>query len=109
MDPEVSAALAAMQARIDALEARLPPPPKEDATLAARLLPALAGALGSEEFAAADALEYRAIRVVVGDMSAKVLGRFLGRVQGTTVAGWRVQRAGEINKTVLWRVFSSVG
>ena len=82
---------------------------RADRDVLTRLLPAIAGALGSEPFASRD-LRGAApgLRVVLRGMSPKQIGRLLSRAEGTPIEGWLVERCGtEINVT-LWRVLASV-
>lgn len=75
----------------------------------ARLLPAIAGALGSTEFASRDLrADVPALRVALRGVSVKSIGRLLSRAEGIPIDGWVVERYGtEINVT-LWRVLASV-
>lgn len=91
---------------------RTTPPPLCRADLArlTRLLPAIAGALGSEDFTSRDLVEHAApgLQLVLRGLSAKQVGRLLARAAGVEVGGWVVERRGlEIN-VGLWRVVAAV-
>src|SRR4030095_16756251 len=84
---------------------------RPDRTLLARLLPAMAGALGSEPFASRDLVSDSSpgLRLVLRDLSVKQIGRLLSRAESIPIDGWRVERYGiEIN-VVLWRVVAVSG
>ena len=57
----------------------------------ARLLPAIAGCLGSEPFTVAEAYEYPAVRVVTAGLTAQACGQLLQRARGIPVAGYVVE------------------
>ena len=80
---------------------------RDDRAVLSRLLPAIAGALGSEPFTSRD-LPYASpgLRVVLHDMTVKQIGMLLSRAEGVPIEGWIVERCGiEINVT-LWRVLA---
>lgn len=75
----------------------------EDIALLRVLLPAIAGARGSEIFNVNEIYADNVIRVLVAPLSAKQVGRLLWR--GTvTVDGYAVERAGHYRGATLWRV-----
>jgi len=82
-------------------------PTREDRDRLAAILPAIAGALGSEAFASRDLVSddaAPALRVVLAGLTVKSIGRLLARAEGTPINGYMVERCGvEINVT-LWRV-----
>jgi hypothetical protein len=83
---------------------------RADRALLAKLLPAIAGARGSEEFTSRDlaADSSPALRLVLRRLSVKQIGRLLARAEGIAIDGWIVQRCGiEIN-VALWRVVAAV-
>jgi hypothetical protein len=75
----------------------------------AQILPAIAGALGSEPFASRDLSDASpGLRVVLRGLSVKQIGRLLSRAEGVPIDGWLVERCGiEIN-VALWRVVATV-
>jgi hypothetical protein len=80
----------------------------KDRGLIARLLLAIAGALGSEPFTSRDLRECAGAAIVLAGLSVKQIGRLLARAEGHPVEGYLVERVGsEINVT-LWRVLASV-
>jgi hypothetical protein len=82
---------------------------RSDRQVMERLLPAIAGALGSEQFTSRDLPDASpGLRVVLRDLSVKQIGRLLSRAEGVPIEGWIVERCGiEIN-VALWRVLASV-
>jgi hypothetical protein len=96
-----------------ALEQRRTPYPltRADRMRLAPMLPAIAGALGSEPFTSRDLVAddaAPALRVVCGTLSIKQIGRLLARAEATPIDGWLVERCGvEINVT-LWRIVRAV-
>jgi hypothetical protein len=82
---------------------------RADRDVLTRLLPAIAGAIGSEPFTSRDLPGAASgLRVVLRGLSVKKIGRLLSRAEGTPIEGWLVERCGtEINVT-LWRVLASV-
>jgi hypothetical protein len=83
---------------------------REDRVLLARLLPAIAGARGSEEFTSRDlaADSSPALRLVLRRLSVKQIGRLLARAEGMAIDGWLVQRCGVEINVALWRVVAAV-
>ena len=72
------------------------------------VLPAIAGALGSDEFTVAELLEHRAVRLVIGTLDVQAVGRLLYRGMGLAIDGYVVQRRGaELNRGK-WRVVQTV-
>src|SRR5690242_662706 len=97
--------LAAILNRLDRIEALLEAtrPQRDDEVR--RLIPALMGAVGSDSFAAADALEYPAVRAVVSRRtSPESLGKLLGTAAGRVVDGYRIERCGRS----LWRIVQMI-
>jgi hypothetical protein len=81
---------------------------KDRAALEA-ILPAVAGAIGSELFTSAELFEHEApgVRLVVGKLNAKKLGWLLKRAVGTSVGGFTVKQDGTECGSVLWRVLAT--
>lgn len=100
--------LESLHAKLDVILERLPVVDRTDIDLAERLFPALAGAIGSEKFTASEALEYPAVKVVVGRMNAVTLGQFLGRIERRTIGGFRIYRHSVGKKTTLWSLMRVV-
>jgi len=73
------------------------------------LLPAIAGALGSDWFTAREILESDApaVRVVRGALTARQIGRLLQRAEAATVEGYVVERGGFEVGATLWRVLAT--
>jgi hypothetical protein len=82
---------------------------RDDRAVLSRLVPAIAGALGSEPFTSRDLPDASpGLRLVLRGLSPKQIGRLLSRAAGVPIDGWLVERCGtEINVT-LWRVLASV-
>jgi hypothetical protein len=123
----IDAAIVQLSAKVDACYALLvrlsqTPPPlpaplpsvsasstlsRTDHARLSRLLPAIAGAFGSERFTARDCLDQDAppaIRIVMRGLNARRLGRLLQRGEGQVIAGYVVERTGLELGVVLWRV-----
>jgi hypothetical protein len=85
---------------------------RADRALLSRLLPAVAGAHGSDPVTArelVDADAAAAVRVVTRGRNARQLGRLFQRAEGQVVDGFVVARAGVELGVVLWRVLASPG
>ena len=86
---ELRALLTSLTVRVESIERRLSPSPlrREDQAALSRILPALAGALGSECFLAAEAVasDNPALVLVLGGPNARRLGRLLRRGDGVEV------------------------
>src|SRR5687767_5749045 len=74
-----------------------------------RLLPAIAGAIGSELFTARELIRHAApgLQAVCAGMSAKSLGRLLKRAHGIPVDGYVVRAEGLELGAVLWRILQT--
>jgi hypothetical protein len=97
------AELAALRARIDAVEHRLSPSTlrREDRAALERILPAIAGALGSDLFLSIEAVtsDNPALVLVLGAMDARRLGKLLlgvptcpSTATSSTRKGWKRAR-----------------
>ena len=108
MSVDVLAELAALRARVDAVERRLSPCTlrREDRAALERILPAIAGALGSEYFLASEAVASAnpALVLVLAGMNARRLGRLLRRADGVEVCGYIACASGTEAGAVLWSV-----
>jgi hypothetical protein len=75
--------ITALAVRVQGLEHRLSPAPlrREDRAALEHILPAIAGAVGSECFLAAEVIasEHAALRLVLDGLSGRQLGRLLRR------------------------------
>jgi hypothetical protein len=71
-----------------------------------RILPAIAGALGSEYFLAREAVASAnpALVLVLANMNARRLGKLLRRGNGVPVAGYVVHARAMEGGAVLWEV-----
>jgi hypothetical protein len=69
------------------LAARVRPLPRVDHAVLARLLPALGGAYGSDEWLASEAVQHPALNPVIGGWPAGRLGKLLRRATGVIVNG----------------------
>jgi hypothetical protein len=80
---------------------------REDRPILAKLLPAIAGALGSEPFLARDLFVSNSagLRLVLSESNSKRIGRLFGRAAGEAIGGYLVEDTGamELN-SILWRV-----
>ena len=103
-------ALAAEVQRLSGVIERLQRPAaalsRADRGLLADLLPAIAGALGSQLFTTRELFEggQPALAVVTASLNTRQVGRLLKRAEGQPIAGYMVQRDGEELHMVLWRV-----
>jgi hypothetical protein len=104
----VVAELAALRALIDAVEHRLSPSTqrREDRAALERILPAIAGALGSDLFLAIEAVtsDNPALVLVLGAMDARRLGKLLRRGADLPIDGYIVHAQGMEAGAVLWEV-----
>jgi hypothetical protein len=98
---ELRAIRAALEQRQVSLMTRI------DRAKLAAMLPAIAGALGSEPFASRDLVAddaAPALRLVFNGLTVKSISKLLARAEGVPIGGFMVERSGvEINVT-LWRV-----
>jgi hypothetical protein len=76
---------------------------RQDRATLERILPAIAGALGSEYFLASEAIAsaYPALVLVLAGMNARRLGKLLRRGDGVPVAGYVVHARGTETGAVL--------
>lgn len=80
---------------------------RSDRARLSRLLPAIAGAYGSERFTARDLFEADAapaVRLVVRGLNPRRVGRLFQRADQQAVDGYLVQRDGVELHAVLWRI-----
>jgi hypothetical protein len=108
----IEAQLREINAKLDRLLARdrpAAPLSRDDRALLRRLLPAVAGVLGSEPFHAAELCEHDApaLRLVCAGLTARRLGRLLRRGADTPIAGYVVKRDGVEAGAVLWQIFAA--
>ncbi len=81
---------------------------RADRAILGRILPAIAGAIGSEWFACRDLEEENsaALRLVSTGMSTKSVGRLFRRGMGHPVSGYLIERKDRELNVWLWRVVS---
>lgn len=79
---------------------------RADRGLLAQLLPAIGGVLGSDLFLVRDLFEAdaSALRVALGALTRKQVGRLLRRGEGQPVDNYLVERQGTETHATLWRV-----
>ena len=101
--------LARIETLIEQWQARPSTLSRDDHERLARVLPAVAGALGSELFTARELVEHAAaaVRIVVTGLTARQLGRLLKRAEGANGGGYTVQRQGSEVGSILWRVLAT--
>lgn len=75
------------------------------------ILPALAGARGSEWFTIGElrASDADGVRLVLAGWSSRRLGKLFARAAGLTVDGFVLEHAGKSHSAALWRVLAVVG
>lgn len=100
----ILSAFESLERKLDAVLERLPVIDRTDLELAERLFPALAGSIGSEKFAATEALECAGVRAVVGRMNSITLGQLLARLERKTIAGYRIYRHTVGRRATLWNI-----
>ena len=113
-DPQLAALLEVLIAEVRGLRADLARdrrPSRElsraDRDRLSRVLPAIAGALGSEEFVVNELFERAAVQLVLGTLTSVQVGRLLQRAVGVPIAGYVVERgAFEVGRR-LWRVMAT--
>jgi hypothetical protein len=102
------AAFAELRARVAAIEHRLSPSTlrREDRAALERILPALAGSVGSACFLASEAVasDHPGVRLVLGSLTGRRLGRLLRRGEGVPVGGYVVHAQGMESGSILWAV-----
>jgi len=81
---------------------------RADRAALARILPAIAGAIGSEWFACRDLEEEdsAALRLVLKGLSTKSVGRLFRRGLGHAVDGYLIERKDRELNVWLWRIVS---
>ena len=108
-DSALASRVAQIETRLARVEQRLSPSPlrREDHAALQRILPAIAGALGSECFLSSEivASDNPALVLVLADMNARRLGRLLRRGDGVEVEGYMVRASGTEAGAVLWCVY----
>jgi hypothetical protein len=105
---ELRALLTSVIARVTIIEHRLSPSPlrREDQELLLRILPALAGSVGSACFLASEAVasDHPGVRLVLGSLTGRRLVRLLRRGEGVPVGGYVVHAQGMESGSILWAV-----
>jgi hypothetical protein len=97
--------LAAVENRLSALEAARPTDrlSREDRDRLSRVLPAIAGALGSAPFAIRE-LQGPAVALACEGLSPRRLGRLFLRGAGQPIGGFVIERVGDEGGCALWSV-----
>jgi len=110
-DVDVLARLAAVEARIAVLEQaeaarRRPTLARGDRDHLRRIVPALAGAYGSDPWLGAEAVHHPMLAVLIGGWTAARLGKLLARFvkAGGAIDGYLVEAIGREGNAVLWHV-----
>ena len=99
------AEIVALRRQVSALAAAEARQQKPTVALLQRLLPALAGAFGSNAWRTTDALAHPNLRPLLHGWTARRLGIFLGsRADGVVVDGYRLDMIGREGHVALWRV-----
>lgn len=113
-DPQLAALLEVLIAEVQGLRQDLRRDRRSDRTLSRtdrdqleRLLPAVGGAVGSEPFTVAEALELPAVRAVLRSMPAAQVGQLLQRARGVPIHGLVVERVGYELQCRLWRLVAT--
>lgn len=103
--PSCALRLAAIERRLALLE-RGRSLSRSDRDALARILPAVAGALGSELFTVREVFERDApgLRVVLRGRSSRAVGRLFARAAAQDVNGYVVERVSVERHAALWRV-----
>jgi hypothetical protein len=97
----------ALRADLAESRRRAPSLSRVDHARLARLLPAVAGALGSELFTVAE-LTAPAVQLVVDGLTPRQVGRLLRRAVGVSIDGLVVERVGHENHSTLWRIVEAL-
>lgn len=103
----LTVALDALTKRVQAIEDRLGATlSRADRERLGRLLPALSGALGSAAVTSREVIAHPspALRLTVGGLSARSLGRLARRAAGIPINGLVLERAGTEAGAALWCV-----
>jgi hypothetical protein len=84
---------------------------RADRVRLARVLPAVAGAIGSELFLTHELFESdsAALRVALRGLNTRKVGRLLGRAEGTPIGGLVVERVTSEAGAIVWRVAEFLG
>jgi hypothetical protein len=72
------------------------------------VLPAVAGAKGSDEFTTSELFELRAVRPLLDGLTPAHVGRLFERAAGIPVEGYAVAHSGTELQRHLWRVHATV-
>jgi hypothetical protein len=82
---------------------------RDDRDRLAKMLPPIGAVFGSALFTARELLEKDApaLRLVLGELNARQIGRLLQRAEGAAVGGLTVQREGIEVGAILWRVVAT--
>jgi len=80
---------------------------RADQALVQILLPAIAGAVGSDWFVVHEVIALAAVQLVLQGRNAHQVGRLLRRASGRPVAGLLVERGGTESQRTQWRVVAT--
>ena len=98
--------LADLRERVALLEAARATLSPEDREVLGRLLPAIAGGVGSAVWSVKElrTSEAPGVHIVLDGISARRLGRLFSRARGVPLGGYLIQRAGIEWHATLWQV-----
>jgi hypothetical protein len=84
---------------------------RADRARLARILPAIGGVVGSDEFLVRELFESdaAALRLVLRGLTPIQTGRLLRRAEGRIIDAYRIERSGAELHTTLWRVVQVSG
>lgn len=107
----VLAELADVRARLTMLEATRSTLSPDDRDTLARILPAVAGALGSELWTVRQlrTSEHAGVRVVLEGIGSRRLGKLFARCAGMPIGGYVVERIAVESNAVVWQVRAILG
>jgi hypothetical protein len=111
---DLRARTARLEARVAVLETQLQHPPvrHRDQQRLSRLLPAIAGALGSAPFTSRELFEddprLAGVQIVLGDLTPRRVGKLFRRAAGQIIDGALVEVVGTELHVNVWRVLQVV-
>jgi hypothetical protein len=104
----VLAELRAIRAVLEQRQRPVVPLSRADRALLGRMLPALAGAFGSETFSARDLAEDErpAVRIVVQERTVKQLAQLFAKADGLPIEGLKLECHGLEERVTVWRIIA---
>ena len=98
--------LRAIRAALEQRQRPLVPPSRADRAFLGKLLPVLAATYGSDGFTSRDCHEDDdpGLRLVLGPMSPKKIGKLLARAEDIAIDGLTLQRMGLEYQVTTWRI-----